>query len=189
MRWDYTSPAGKLFLLDGKYGWFYSRGDSQVQRIRRQTTGRPALASALPAGPHGTGKGTEQPDAHHRARWPAHSERPAQGPGAACYASHPDRNGRRDHHRNRDGRDRRGHHSLHVHGRNPQRDDPSRNLSLHPAPRRPGSRSAPARLKQGIGIRGPGISPYFPQAVENCSAGLLAGCPEGLPALGESVEP
>jgi outer membrane lipoprotein carrier protein len=33
MRWDYTSPSGKLFLLDGKYAWFYSRGDPQVQRI------------------------------------------------------------------------------------------------------------------------------------------------------------
>ncbi|MGA2535750.1 MAG: outer membrane lipoprotein carrier protein LolA [Terracidiphilus sp.] len=33
MRWDYISPAGKLFLLDGKYAWFYSRGDPQVQRI------------------------------------------------------------------------------------------------------------------------------------------------------------
>ncbi len=33
MRWDYISPAGKLFLLDGKFAWFYSRGDSQVQRI------------------------------------------------------------------------------------------------------------------------------------------------------------
>jgi outer membrane lipoprotein carrier protein len=33
MRWDYTSPAGKLFLLDGKFGWFYTRGDAQVQRI------------------------------------------------------------------------------------------------------------------------------------------------------------
>jgi len=33
MKWDYSSPAGKLFLLDGKYAWFYSRGDSQVQRI------------------------------------------------------------------------------------------------------------------------------------------------------------
>jgi outer membrane lipoprotein carrier protein len=33
MRWDYSSPAGKLFLLDGKYAWFYSRGDPQVQRI------------------------------------------------------------------------------------------------------------------------------------------------------------
>lgn len=33
MRWDYTTPAGKLFLLDGKYAWFYARGDTQVQRI------------------------------------------------------------------------------------------------------------------------------------------------------------
>jgi outer membrane lipoprotein carrier protein len=34
MRWDYTSPPGKLFLLDGKYAWFYSPGDPQVQRIQ-----------------------------------------------------------------------------------------------------------------------------------------------------------
>jgi len=33
MKWDYTSPSGKLFLLDGKYAWFYSKGDPQVQRI------------------------------------------------------------------------------------------------------------------------------------------------------------
>jgi outer membrane lipoprotein carrier protein len=33
MRWDYSSPAGKLFLLDGKFAWFYARGDSQVQRV------------------------------------------------------------------------------------------------------------------------------------------------------------
>jgi len=33
MRWDYSSPAGKLFLLDGKYAWFYKDGDPQVQRI------------------------------------------------------------------------------------------------------------------------------------------------------------
>ena len=33
MKWEYSSPVGKLFLLDGKYAWFYSRGDSQVQRI------------------------------------------------------------------------------------------------------------------------------------------------------------
>lgn len=33
MRWDYSHPTGKLFLLDGKYAWFYSRGDPQVQRI------------------------------------------------------------------------------------------------------------------------------------------------------------
>jgi len=34
MRWDYSQPAGKLFLLDGKYAWFYSHGDPQVQRVQ-----------------------------------------------------------------------------------------------------------------------------------------------------------
>lgn len=33
MRWNYTSTAGKVFVLDGKYGWFYAPGASQVQRI------------------------------------------------------------------------------------------------------------------------------------------------------------
>jgi outer membrane lipoprotein carrier protein len=33
MKWVYSEPAGKLFLIDGKFAWFYSRGDSQVQRI------------------------------------------------------------------------------------------------------------------------------------------------------------
>jgi outer membrane lipoprotein carrier protein len=33
MRWDYAVPAGKLFLIDGKFAWFYVRGATQVQRI------------------------------------------------------------------------------------------------------------------------------------------------------------
>ena len=33
MRWIYSSPAGKLFVLDGKYAWSYSPGDAQVQRV------------------------------------------------------------------------------------------------------------------------------------------------------------
>lgn len=33
MRWDYDTPAGKAFDLDGKYAWFYSPGDPQVQRL------------------------------------------------------------------------------------------------------------------------------------------------------------
>jgi outer membrane lipoprotein carrier protein len=33
MKWDYSSPPGKIFLLDGKYAWFYTAGDSRVQRI------------------------------------------------------------------------------------------------------------------------------------------------------------
>ncbi len=33
MKWDYASPSGKLFLLDGKFAWSYTQGDAQIQRI------------------------------------------------------------------------------------------------------------------------------------------------------------
>jgi outer membrane lipoprotein carrier protein len=33
MHWSYATPAGKIFLLDGKYAWFYSPGDAQVERV------------------------------------------------------------------------------------------------------------------------------------------------------------
>jgi outer membrane lipoprotein carrier protein len=33
MRWSYDQPAGKLFVLDGKYAWFYTPGDDQAQRV------------------------------------------------------------------------------------------------------------------------------------------------------------
>ena len=33
MRWEYHSTAGKVFVLDGKYAWFYAPGDTQVQRL------------------------------------------------------------------------------------------------------------------------------------------------------------
>jgi outer membrane lipoprotein carrier protein len=33
MKWDYSTPAGKIFLLDGRFAWFYTKGDAQVQRI------------------------------------------------------------------------------------------------------------------------------------------------------------
>jgi outer membrane lipoprotein carrier protein len=33
MRWDYRTTPGKLFVLDGKFAWFYSPGATQVQRI------------------------------------------------------------------------------------------------------------------------------------------------------------
>ncbi len=32
MRWSYDRPTGKVFLLDGKNGWFYTPGDPQAQR-------------------------------------------------------------------------------------------------------------------------------------------------------------
>jgi outer membrane lipoprotein carrier protein len=33
MHWSYANPPGKVFLLDGKYAWFYSPGDAQVERL------------------------------------------------------------------------------------------------------------------------------------------------------------
>jgi outer membrane lipoprotein carrier protein len=33
MHWSYAHPQGKVFLLDGKYAWFYSPGDAQVERV------------------------------------------------------------------------------------------------------------------------------------------------------------
>ena len=33
MRWTYSKPAGKLFVLDGRYGYFYSPGETEVQRV------------------------------------------------------------------------------------------------------------------------------------------------------------
>jgi outer membrane lipoprotein carrier protein len=34
MRWNYSQPQGKIFILDGKYGWFYTPGDAQAERLR-----------------------------------------------------------------------------------------------------------------------------------------------------------
>jgi len=33
MRWSYDQPAGKVFVLDGKFAWFYTPGDAQAQKI------------------------------------------------------------------------------------------------------------------------------------------------------------
>lgn len=32
MRWSYDQPPGKVFVLDGHFGWFYTPGDPQVSR-------------------------------------------------------------------------------------------------------------------------------------------------------------
>jgi outer membrane lipoprotein carrier protein len=34
MRWNYNAPPGKVFVLDGKYAWFYTPGDPHVQRMK-----------------------------------------------------------------------------------------------------------------------------------------------------------
>lgn len=33
MRWSYDEPAGKVFVLDGRFAWFYTPGDDQAQRV------------------------------------------------------------------------------------------------------------------------------------------------------------
>ena len=34
MRWDYTSPHGKLFVSDGKMMWLYTPSDNQVEKMK-----------------------------------------------------------------------------------------------------------------------------------------------------------
>lgn len=33
MRWIYSTPVGKVFVLDGRYAWSYTPGDAEVQRV------------------------------------------------------------------------------------------------------------------------------------------------------------
>jgi outer membrane lipoprotein carrier protein len=33
MRWSYAEPVGKVFVLDGKFAWFYTPGDAQATRV------------------------------------------------------------------------------------------------------------------------------------------------------------
>jgi len=33
MRWSYAAPVGKVFVLDGKFAWFYTPGDAQATRL------------------------------------------------------------------------------------------------------------------------------------------------------------
>jgi len=33
MRWIYAAPVGKVFVLDGKFAWFYTPGDTQATRV------------------------------------------------------------------------------------------------------------------------------------------------------------
>ncbi|MGO4883240.1 MAG: LolA family protein [Bryobacteraceae bacterium] len=34
MRWDYTSPQGKLFVSDGKYLWLYTPSNNKVEQMK-----------------------------------------------------------------------------------------------------------------------------------------------------------
>lgn len=34
MRWDYTDPAGKLFISDGKFLWLYEPADNRAEKMK-----------------------------------------------------------------------------------------------------------------------------------------------------------
>jgi outer membrane lipoprotein carrier protein len=33
MRWSYAMPVGKVFVLDGKFAWFYTPGDAHASKV------------------------------------------------------------------------------------------------------------------------------------------------------------
>jgi outer membrane lipoprotein carrier protein len=37
MAWTYTDPDGKLFVMDGKYAYFYSPGETEAQKVPEKT--------------------------------------------------------------------------------------------------------------------------------------------------------
>ena len=49
MRWSYAEPVGKVFVLDGKFAWFYTPGDAQATRVpAKQLDGSPPLSTICP---------------------------------------------------------------------------------------------------------------------------------------------
>lgn len=38
MRWDYSQPAGKLFISDGKMLWLYTPAENRVEKMKFQET-------------------------------------------------------------------------------------------------------------------------------------------------------
>ena len=52
MRWNYAQPAGKVFVLDGKFGWFYTPGRPAGSAHPSQETRRPTLSAPPPPGPY-----------------------------------------------------------------------------------------------------------------------------------------
>jgi len=52
MRWEYSNPAGKLFVADGKWVWMYSPATEKAEKAksRSATTDAPAGVPARQAG-------------------------------------------------------------------------------------------------------------------------------------------
>ena len=147
MKWEYSAPAGKLFLLDGKYAWFYSRGDSQVQRIPakelddlrsplRFLLGHTELEKELNApalAPAADGQFTLTGQPKGQEKRVARLTLTVTADGAIT--AHRDRRGRRRAH------------PFHLHRRAAQRAGLRRDLPLHAAPRRAGGGRAAAGVR------------------------------------------
>jgi outer membrane lipoprotein carrier protein len=50
MRWEYIAPESNLYLVDGKWSWFYVPADHTVTRIRAKESGDARTPLALLAG-------------------------------------------------------------------------------------------------------------------------------------------
>ena len=137
MRWDYSRPAGKLFLLDGKYAWFYTKGDPQVQRIEAKKLDdlRSPLRFLL-------GHTQLEKEIDHLAQSPGSN-------GTFTLSGIPHNQEKRiqrltltvtndgTNHGHRDTGNRRRHHPLHLRRRTTKRPHPAVILPLYPACRRP----------------------------------------------------
>ena len=148
MMWQYSSPPGKIFLLDGKYAWFYTQGDAQVQRIPAKELDDLRSPLRFLLGHTQLEKEIDRPDAGCSAEWPLYADRPAQRPGKTRNAGCADGDARRHDQRDRSRRGRRRDHAIHVHGRAAERADSSRDFPLHAAGGRAGGGRDAAGVKK-----------------------------------------
>ena len=133
MKWEYSSPPGKIFLLDGKYAWFYTKGDAQVQRIPAKELDDLRSPLRFLLGHTNLEKEMNNLTAAAAANGEFHTHRPAQGPGKARDAADADGDGRGRDHRDRDRRGRRRADTVHVYRRATRCGDSAADVPVHSA--------------------------------------------------------
>ena len=96
MRWSYDAPTGKLFVLDGKFAWFYTPGDAQVSRAPAKQLDDLRSPLRLLLGHTQLAKELEQIATSARRRELSHHRRP-QGHGPARPSADAHRHRQRGH--------------------------------------------------------------------------------------------
>ena len=91
MRWDYTSPPGKMFLLDSKYAWSYTKGNAQAERIPAKDLNDLRSPMQYLLGHAQLAKELKGLKGCARGRWAIHAHGCSQGHGKPRFASHADR--------------------------------------------------------------------------------------------------